>query len=459
MSRTFPSPEAREKKKMRATIRAGAFGNIIEWYDFSLYGFFAVLFAKQFFSNLDPVAGLLASFAVYGGAFIFRPVGAIVFGHIADRYGRKASLLISVVLMSISTAAIGLLPTYESIGVLAPLLLFLCRAISAASAGGEQSNVYVMVLEHSPVESRARSGNPLILSIMAGVVSGIAFALILSVLLPGDAMTSWGWRIPFLVAIPLGLLTLYMRRKLENADMYIDAVETVKASGIKQEAPLIRAFRTAKKPMLILFGWASLTALVGYTLIGFMASNLVQFQGYEQQDAYLILVIAFLIAMPIVYCVNMLADRISRKAFALIVSIAPFVWAIPAFWLLGQGPVAATIALVVWISFMYPQNLAVGLLVVELFPTDIRASAAAIPFQFGFAIFGGTAPYIATALMSGVGPYAFAIYVMVIALVGIGVAIWGVPQARKMDVVSIEQQPDASEDVTVPQAVDIAARS
>lgn len=434
----------KESQKRRVATRAGAIGNFIEFYDFSLYGFFAVFFAAQFFPALSPTAGLLAAFGVYGGAFVMRPVGAIVFGHVADRLGRKKALVVAVILMSGATACIGLLPTYATIGIAAPALLLILRLTQAFSAGGEQSGAYVMVLEHAPINRRGRAGGALVVAVMGGVVSGIAVSLFMESTVSTEAMAAWGWRIPFLVALPLGLLGLYLRLKLEESEMFTSAAAAVRTAvekgQAKRSAPLAQAFRTQKKGMLVLFVWVALVSLVGYLLIGFMATLLVKFEGYAQREALSMLAIAFVISMPIVWIICRAADKISRKTFAGILAGAFIVLPVPAFLLLGGGPVGATFALVLWIIGMYPMNLAAGFLVVELFPTDIRASASAFPYQLGFAIFGGTAPFVATWLSTSYSTTAVGYYATSVAIVGLAIAIWGVPNARKMDTISIERE-------------------
>jgi MFS transporter, MHS family, proline/betaine transporter len=425
----------------RVATRAGAIGNFIEFYDFSLYGFFAVFFAAQFFPDLNPTVGLLAAFGIYGGAFVMRPVGAVVFGHIADRLGRKKALVLAVILMSGATAGIGLLPTYATIGLAAPALLLLLRLTQAFSAGGEQSGAYVMVLEHAPSNRRGRAGGALVVAVMGGVASGIGLSLLVESVASAEVMAAWGWRIPFLIALPLGLFGLYLRLKLEESEMFTTAATAVRnaeALGqVQRRTPLGQALRTQKKNMFVLFGWVALVSLVGYLLIGFMATLLVKFEGYAQQQALSMMAIAFVIAMPLVWLICGWADKISRKKFAAILAVTFIILPVPALFMLGLGPVTATIALTLWVIAMYPMNLAAGFLVVELFPTDIRASASALPYQLGFAVFGGTAPFVATWLSSSFSTTAVGYYATAVAAAGLAVAVWGVPNARKMDKISI----------------------
>ncbi|HVV09280.1 MFS transporter [Amycolatopsis sp.] len=431
---TSPASAEARSRRARAT-RAGAIGNFIEFYDFTLYGFFAITISQQFFPAFSSQAALLATFAVYGGSFVMRPVGAIVFGHVADRWGRKRALLIAVVLMSVSTAAIGVLPGYAAIGVAAPLLLLLCRLAQAFSAGGEQSGSYVLVIEHSPVDRRGRNGSWLVLSVMAGVMGGALLSLLMSAVTTKGQMDSWGWRVPFLIGIPLGLLGLYLRMKLRESATFQAAAVEVARTG-RRHIPLVQAFRTVRREMLTLFAWIGIVSLAGYLLIGFMVTLMVKFEGYTMSAALLVIALAFLIAMPVVHYLCRLSDRLSRKMFAGGLTLGLAVWTVPAFLLIGQGPVAATIAIAVYIVFVYPMNLAAGFAVVELFPVDVRASASALPYQLGFALFGGTASLVATWLVSTFNSVAPAYYVAVVALCEVFVAWKLLPNAREMAVVT-----------------------
>lgn len=434
MLETGLSVEAARRKRAHAT-RAGAIGNFIEFYDFTLYGFFAITISKQFFPAYSAQAALLATFAVYGGAFVMRPIGAVVFGHVADRWGRKRALLIAVVLMSASTAGIGFLPGYGAIGVAAPALLLLCRLAQAFSTGGEQSGAYVLVIEHSPVRERGRNGSWLVLSVMAGVMGGSLVALLMSSVTTTEQMQSWGWRVPFLVAVPLGVLGLYLRLKLQESQTFTAAAAEVERQGT-HSVPLARAFRTVKREMVTLFAWVGLVSLAGYMLIGFMVTLMVKFEGYSMSSALLIMALAFLLAMPLVLAICRWSDGLSRKAFAGGLSAGLAVWTVPAFLLIGQGPVWATIAIALYIAILYPMNLSAGFAVVELFPVDIRASASALPYQLSFALFGGTASIIATWLVSEFGNITPAYYVTAVALCEIFVAWRLLPNAREMAVVT-----------------------
>nr|WP_246371853.1 MFS transporter [Gordonia humi] len=424
---------------MRRVLRAGAIGNFIEYFDNALYAYFAVTIAKLFFPSDDPVAGLLATFAVFGIAFFIRPVGGIVFGHIGDRLGRKRQLILALLLMSLATTILGLLPTYDSVGVLAPILLVVVRLLQGFSVGGESTGAFVLVVEHSDTESRGRNTAPLIVSSVAGALFAAVAALILTAALPADSITGWGWRIPFLLAIPLGIVGVYLRLHIDDSEAYKEAAKesaVISSEAEHRPMPLVEAFRTVPKQIFILFAWVSLQAAAGYITVGYMVSHLQQFEDYSFSVSLGIYIAALAIAMVLSSLLGRLMDRISRKAFASILAVGLAVWVFPAFALMSLGPVASAIGLGVFASLMYGTMITSGVAIVELFPVDVRASASGLAYSVAFAVFGGTAPYIATWLSDKLGATAPSYYVIVFAVIGIFIARWGIPNARQMNVIA-----------------------
>jgi MHS family proline/betaine transporter-like MFS transporter len=430
---------------IRKVRRAGAIGNFIEYFDNALYGFFAVTIAKLFFPSFDPVVGLLSTFALFGVSFVVRPLGAIVFGHIGDRWGRKTVLIASILLMSIATAVVGLLPTYSVVGVVAPLLLLICRLLQGFSAGGESTTALVLVAEHSPVRDRGRNVAPLIASTIAASVVASLTAMIASLAVPADLFSAWVWRVPFLLAVPLGVVGLLLRLQVDDADVYksASAVSAVIARNPRERrrSPLAQAFRTAKKDMLILFLWVALQATAGYLTVSYMATQLIHFDGHSMVSSYAIIVVALAAAAVAILYLGRLAGRLSRKSLAMALSAGLVVWSYPTFVLAGHGAVVATIGLAVFATIQFGTMLSSGLAVVELFPVDVRASASALPYALGFAVFGGTAPFIATWLASEFSPTAPALYVIVLAVVGFFVGWLGLPNAREMAVLADDSAP------------------
>ena len=424
---------------MRRVRRAGAIGNFIEYFDNALYAYFAVTIAKLFFPTADPVAGLLSTFAVFGVAFFIRPLGGVVFGHIGDRWGRKRQLILALLLMSIATTALGLLPTYETVGLLAPALLMVCRLVQGFSVGGESTGAFVLVVEHSAAASRGRNTAPLIVSSIAGAACAALTALLTTMLLPAGAITEWGWRLPFLIAVPLGIVGLYLRLHIDESEAYKEASKAsavINAVKGHRHSPLGQAFRRVPREMLILFGWVALQAVAGYLTVGYMVSHLVQFEKFPMSAALGILVGAMAIAMVAATLLGRLMDRIPRKRFATILSVGLAVWVIPAFVMMSWGPVPAALGLGVFASLMYGTMITAGVAIVELFPVDVRASASGFAYSVAFSAFGGTVPFVATWMSASFGATAPSYYVILFAVVGIFVARLGIPNAREMDIIA-----------------------
>ena len=424
---------------IRTVRRAGAIGNFIEYFDNALYGFFAVTIAQLFFPEADTVVGLLSTFALFGVSFVVRPLGAIIFGHIGDRWGRKTVLISSILMMSLATAIIGMLPTYSTVGIMAPVLLLLCRLLQGFSTGGESTTAFVLVVEHSPVASRARNIAPLVSSSIGASVAASLVAMVISSLVSTEVLNAWVWRLPFILAIPLGIVGLILRMKVDDADVYKAAAEVstvIKSDEKNHHSPLVQAFRVAKMKMLVLFLWVSLKATIGYVTVAYMATNLMHFEGHSRSSAFAIIVISLGIACAAVFPISRHADRISRKHFAMILAAALVVWSYPTFVMAGHGFVLATIGLTIFATLQYSTMIPAGLAVVELFPVDIRASASALPHAVAFAIFGGTAPLVATWLASEFSPTAPAFYVMVCAIGGFFVGWLGLPNASEMAILS-----------------------
>ncbi|KAA9164433.1 MHS family MFS transporter [Amycolatopsis acidicola] len=415
--------------------RAGAIGNFIEYFDNALYGFFAVTIAKLFFPAFDPVVGLLSTFALFGVSFVVRPLGAIVFGHIGDRWGRKTVLISSILLMSIATALVGVLPTYSAAGVLAPVLLLFCRLCQGFSTGGESTTALVLVAEHSPVPDRGRNVAPLISATIAASVAASLTAMIVSLAVPASALSGGFWRVPFLIAIPLGVVGLVLRLQVDDAEVYKSAAEVSTVIG-KKHTPLAQAFRTAKKGMLVLFLWVALQATAGYITVSYMATHLMHFDGHSTISTYAIIAAGLAVATAAMPLLGRLTARMSRKTFAMAMAAGLVIFSYPAFLLLGQGAVVATIGLAAFAVLQFGTMISSGLAVVELFPVDVRASASALPYALGFAAFGGTAPFISTWLAAEFSPTAPAFYVIVLAVIGFFVGWLGLPNAREMAVLA-----------------------
>lgn len=414
------------KAARRKAITAGGIGNFVEWFDFALYAQFATIIGFHFFPSDDPTASLLATFAVFAVGFLARPIGGLLFGQYGDRKGRKAALSLAVLLMSGATLAIGLTPSYATIGVAAPALLLVWRILQGLSAGGEYAGASSFVVEYAPVGKRAlfASINPVATAL--GTIGGAMTGLIVTWAVPDDALEAWAWRIPFIIAGPLGIVGLYLRSKVEETPEFSAVLKQAEKTE-KQHAPVVEAFRTTKGRMLILFGWSALNAVAFYLLTSYMVAYMTQRVGFEQSEAlgiYIIGLIAFALACPVA---GLLIDRYGPPKVAVGSAILLAALVIPAFGLMETANLTSAILglsiygiVVACIATLTP------LLMVDLFPVHIRYTASAVSYNLAYAVFGGTAPYFATWVVArtDVGEMP-GYYVMSLCVLGVIVAMVG----------------------------------
>lgn len=415
------------RRTRRKAITAGGIGNFVEWFDFALYAQFATIIGFHFFPAEDPTASLLATFAVFAVGFLARPLGGLLFGQLGDRRGRKIALSLAVLLMSGATLAIGLTPSYATIGVAAPVLLLLWRILQGLSAGGEYAGSSSFVIEHAPVGRRAlfASINPVATAV--GTIGGALTGLIVTLSVTPEQLTDWAWRIPFILAGPLGIVGLYLRSKVEETPEF-QAVAAEQAEMGHQHAPVVEAFRTNKKRMLILFGWAALNAVAFYLLTSYMVAYMTQRVGFSQADALLVYIIglaAFSVTCPLA---GLLADRIGPPKVALASAVLLAVVVLPAFTLMEAQVIgSAVLGLSVYAMVVGAIATLTPLFMVDLFPVRIRYTASAVSYNLSYAVFGGTAPYLATWMVSNTDDGKMpGYYVMVLCVLGVVVSLVGI---------------------------------
>lgn len=380
----------------RKALLAGAIGNFVEYYDFFLYGAFTTTIAHLFFPKSSPTAALLSTFAIFAISFLIRPLGAIAFGHLGDKVGRRPSLLISVMLMSAGTLALGLLPGYAQIGAAAPALLLFCRLVQAFSAGGETSSATVLVIEHAPPGRRGRYASYIATSPVLGAAFGMLVSVAMTSTTTPEQLAAWGWRVPFLATAPLALIGLYLRMRVDESP----AFTALRDHGNIESAPVIQALKAAKKPMLVMIGWAMTNAVGSYLLTTFFVSYLTTTAKFSNTASLVVELIALVAVMLGCVLAGLAIDVIGRKRVAVGSALALGAWAIPAFMLLKHSTVLGAAA-VSWVyGFLLGGIIATSALaIVELFPVRLRTSASGLSYQLAYALFGGTAPYLATWLV------------------------------------------------------------
>ncbi|MEU0372722.1 MFS transporter [Streptomyces sp. NPDC006283] len=398
----------------RRVATATAIGNFVEWFDSGAYAIMSATIAGLFFPQYDKTAALLATWAVFAGGFVARPLGAAFFGRYGDRIGRNRMLALSVLCMSGSTLLIGLLPSYAALGIAAPVLLFLLRAVQGFSTGGEYTGASAFIMEYAPEGRRARYASVVPLTVGLASVAGALTGLVITSSLDEAALNSWGWRIPFLLAGPLGLIGLYLRSRIDDTPVF-RAMEQREAV---QDAPLREAWRVCRRQVLTLFGY-SITNAVGYYLMSsYMIAYMSEEVGYTKSEAMLTSVVAMLAYSAACPLMAAASDRFGRKPMLLVACGGFAVATLPAFWLIGTslaGAIAGTIVLAVLVSVIGTSNVPA---MVEMFPGQLRASGSAIGYTAAYVLFGGTAPFVATGLVSLAGtPLAPGFYLMGLAAV------------------------------------------
>jgi len=387
-------------RDIRKTVIVGVIGNIMEWYDFALYGYFAPVLANLFFPSKDPAVSLISAFGVFATGFLMRPVGAAIFGHFGDRLGRRKALSASVLLMAIATALMGLLPTYSQIGVTAAILLTLLRLLQGISAGGEFTGSISFLVEHAPHSRRGFIGSWTTFSGVSGMILGSGAGALVTFLLSDEALNDWGWRIPFLLGILTGAVGYYLRFGVEESPMF----KELKESGKVVQAPIKEAFRDFRREILTAIGVNWLNATVFYTVWVYNTTYLATVIGLPLSSALLINTLSMLFLIIAIPIMGALSDRVGRKPLLISGCVGVACLAYPLYYLLSQGSFGS--ALIAQLVFVIPISMLQGTMpttMVELFPTSSRYSALSISYNIAFAIFGGTAPLVATQLISMTG--------------------------------------------------------
>jgi MFS transporter, MHS family, shikimate and dehydroshikimate transport protein len=401
-----------QTSSIRQVVLASFIGTAIEWYDFFLYGTAAALvFPALFFPEFSELAGTLAAFSTYAVGFAARPLGGIVFGHYGDRIGRKAMLILSLLIMGIATFLIGLLPTFEQVGVLAPILLVVLRFMQGIGVGGEWGGAVLMAVEHSPEGRRGFYGSwP-----QMGVPAGLLLANLVFAATSATLPESWGWRVPFLLSIVLVGVGLFIRLRI----METPAFRQVQESHTEADMPIIDVVRTYPKNVLLAMGMRVAENGTFYILTAFVLSYITAELGLEQGTGLTGVIIAATIGLFTIPFFGALSDRVGRRPVYLFGAVFSLVFAFPFFWLLNTE-----VAPLIWLAIVLGVNLGHDSMYgpqaayfSELFGTRVRYSGASLGYQLASVFAGGLAPLIATALLASSGYTAVAIYMAIMALI------------------------------------------
>lgn len=423
---------------MRRAVAASAMGNCIEWYDFGVFGFMPAVLGAVFFDAATPTENVLGTFAVLAVAFVARPFGGFVFGPLGDRIGRRRVLAATIVLMSGSTFAIGLFPSYQTAGVLTPILVVLARLVQGFSAGGEYGGAATFIAEYAPDRRRGFLGSWLEFGSLGGYLLGAGVVTTCTIALGDAAMADWGWRIPFLVAGPLGLVGLYLRTRLEDTPLFAE----ITAKHQVEASPLKAVLRTQWRPILHLIGYIVLLNIADYVVLTYMESYLTTTLGLSGRTPLLVIMAVIVGMMALVGPVGALTDRLGRKPFLYAACAGFLVLPIPAFTLMDAGSTTALVAGLALIALPLTFLLAtIPSVLPAMFPTRVRYGAFAIGYNLSTALFAGTAPYIVTKLVDATGDQLVPAYYLMGAALIAAVPIYLLPETAGKPLRALDEDP------------------
>lgn len=385
---------------MRKILISSMIGNALEWYDFVLYVQFAKIISQLFFPSDNEFTSLLATFGIFAVGFVMRPLGGVLFGMLGDMFGRKAALVFSILMMAIPTAMIGFIPSYQHIGIAAPILLTLMRLLQGLALGGGFSGCMTFIVEHSPDKERGLIGSTTMFSLGAGVFLGIAVSLGISSFLTEENFISWGWRIPFIISLAIGMVAFYIKNNIDESPIYLKAKEHGKIS----KTPIREVFHNHWKELLIATALYLTVTVPFYTFTAFFSTFLQNYSDSTLKESMIINGVAIFVFMFAIPLTGWLSDKYGRKKVLIYNGLLIAALTYPSFLLLLKG------------GFVYPLmgqilfGLAVGgfmgpipATLVELFPTNIRFTGLALSYNFSAALFGGTAPFVYLKLIEWTG--------------------------------------------------------
>ena len=410
---------------MRRILVASLVGSSIEWFDYFLYGTVAALvFNQLFFVNEDPTIGLLLSYASFALAFFIRPFGGVIFSHIGDRIGRKKTLVITLSLMGVATFGMGLLPTYQAVGIWAPILLITLRLVQGLGIGGEWGGALLLAVEYAPAEKRGLFGAIPQMGVTIGMLLGTV-ALSIMTLLPENAFMTWGWRIPFIFSALLVFFGLWIRKGIDETPSF----KKVKESGEVPKLPIVETLKNYWREVLIAVGAKVVETAPFYIFSTFVVSYATANLGFSRTATLTAVMIATIITTILIPIMGMLSDTIGRKKLFIGGTIGMALFAFPYFWLLQQKSVLLLIvATVIGLGVIWaPITAVLGTMFSEIFDARIRYTGITLGYQIGAALAGGTAPLVATALLNRFNNsyVPVAIYIIFASVLSLA-AIWAV---------------------------------
>lgn len=393
--------EPANRNTIRKAIYAGSVGNFVEQFDYGLYGYMAPVLAASFFPGGNNAATVLSTYAVLAIACVFRPLGGTLVGRWGDRVGRKKALLWTIVMMGLSTAAIGAVPTYQQIGFLAPLLLVVVRTFQGIISGGEYVGAVAFIVEWARPRERAYYTSYASNSCFLGILGGAGVAALVSAAFPPEQLAAWGWRIPFLAVLPLSLVGVWLRNRVEETPEFLRETE----GGSKVvEAPVREALREQWRPILVFCGASTMLAILSYTWVTYYPEYLTSSLHLPRSLALLSNLIAVAALMPLLPLAGRISDRVGRKPMLICGALGCLVLVPIAFAIGEHGTFGA--AVLSQLVYIIPEFFLTGIVTTcsaELFATRTRFSASAIAYNSSFSVFMGITPFVAALLVNRFG--------------------------------------------------------
>ncbi len=419
----------RSKPEIWRVIIASSVGTLFEWYDFYIYGALASLLGELFFPQTHPTAGLLASLATFGAGFAVRPLGALFFGRLGDKLGRKKTFLVTILMMGAATALIGVLPTYERVGIVAPCMLVLLRFVQGFALGGEYGGAAIYVAEHAPDHRRGFYTSFIQSTVGFGFLCSLIVVVGTRTMLGERAFREWGWRLPFIASFILLIISTYIRLKLEESPVF----EQMRKQGVLSKHPIKESFTHKANLKLVLTALFGVTAAMGavwYAANFYALVYLEKTLRLSSTATYTLMTLGLLISTPLVLWFGHLSDRYGPKRFIVSAALLAAFTFVPLFRTmytasLGNEPNYVIIGVCLLVAMVYGSMIyaPVAALLVDMFPPHIRYTSLSLPYHIGSGFFGGFTPFIATALTAWTGvPYAGLFYPSAVALVAAIVA-------------------------------------
>lgn len=404
-------------------IVAGSIGNTVEWFDWSIYTAFALYFGPQFFPSDSETAALLATFGVFAVGFGMRPVGGLLIGLFNDRVGRRAALTLTILMMALPSLIIGLLPTYASIGIAAPILMVVARMVQGVSVGGEYGAAATFLAESAPPSQRGFYGGFMFFSIALGLLFASGLAWFLTAVLSKEQMIDYGWRIPFLIGSLGSFAGLWLRRSVQEPE----AFKKHRASGTRPRHPLRTLWREHPQAVRRVVGISLLGAFAFYLFVSYIPVHAIRTSGATPAVAYAASTLALAIFMLSQPLFGMLSDRIGRRPQLILFALGYLFLLYPVVSLINASFTTILLVELFGLLFYGLYSSIAPAVKAELFSTDVRALGIGLPYNLVVAIFGGTTPYLMTWLQSqGHGDW-FLFYVSGAALISL-IAFWRMPE-------------------------------